>query len=303
MDATVVIPTHDHGPLLEVAVRSVLGQTVQSFEVFVVGDGVPPAVRADVERVVELDPRIRFFDFPKRGRTGVPHRNAVLSEAAGRVVCYLADDDLWLPHHLEAMLALLGLADFAHGLVVRIHPDGRREVLVVDVGQPELRALVVRGSSRIHLASAGHTMELFRRLPGGWIEAPADLPTDYFMWRRILERNDVRAASGHRPTVLVFPTPLRQGWSLEKRRAELAGWSERIGDPAFSAEVEAWAFSAMCQSWFEQYREAERRLETLERVHRGAADLRRQLDEKDRLLSAPKLRWWQRRARSSSQAG
>jgi hypothetical protein len=299
MDATVLIPTHDHGPLLEFAVRSVLGQTVQSFEVFVVGDGVPPSVRADVERIVGLDPRIRFFDFPKRGRTGVPHRNIVLSEAAGRVVCYLADDDLWLPHHLEAMLALLGDADFAHGLAVRIHPDGSREVLVVDVGQPELRALVVGGSSRIHLASAGHTMELFRRLPGGWIEAPPDLPTDYFMWRRILERNDVRPASGHRPTVLVFPTPLRQGWSLEKRRAELQPWSERIGDPAFSAEVEAWAFSAMCESWFEQYREAERRLETLERVHAAAADLRRQLDEKERILNSSKLHWWQRRAHPS----
>jgi hypothetical protein len=146
-------------------------------------------------------------------------------------------------------------------------------------------------------------MELFRRFPGGWIEAPPDLPTDYFMWRRILEQIDVRAASGHRPTVLVFPTPLRQGWSFERRRAELAPWSERIGDPGFSSEVEAWAFSAMCQSWFEQYREAERRLETLERVHRAAADLRRQLDEKERSLSASKLRWWQRRARSSSQTG
>jgi glycosyltransferase involved in cell wall biosynthesis len=299
MDATVFIPTHDHGPLLEFAVRSVLGQTVQSFEIFVVGDGVPLSVRADVERIVGLDPRIRLFDFPKRGRTGVPHRNAVLSEAAGRVVCYLADDDLWLPHHLEAMLALLNGADFAHGLTIRIHPDGRREVLVVDVGQSELRALVVGGSSRIHLASAGHTMALFRRLPGGWIEAPPNLPTDYFMWRRILERDDVRAVSGHRPTVIVFPSPLRAGWLPEKRLAELSEWSGRLDDPGFAAQVDAWAFSAMCESWFEQYREAGRRLETLERVHAAAADLRRQLDEKERILNSSKPHWWQRRVHPS----
>jgi glycosyltransferase involved in cell wall biosynthesis len=300
MDATVLIPTHDHGPLLEFAVRSVLRQTVQSFEIFVVGDGVPPSVRADVERIIALDPRIRFFDFPKRGRTGVPHRNAVLSEATGRVVCYLADDDLWLPHHLESMIALLGDADFAHGLTVRIHPDGRREVLVVDVGQSELRALVVGGSSRIHLASAGHTMALFRRLPGGWIEAPPDLPTDYFMWRRILERDDVRAVSGHRPSVIVFPSPLRAGWPPEKRLAEVSEWSGRLGDPGFAAQVDAWAFSAMCEAWFEQYREAGRRLETLERVHSTAVDLRRQLDEKERLLNSSRLRWWQRLARTSA---
>jgi hypothetical protein len=282
MDATVLIPTNDHGPLLEFAVRSVLGQTLQRFEIFIVGDGVPASARADVERVVALDPRIRFFEFPKRGRTGVPHRNEVLAQAAGKIVCYLADDDLWLPRHLETMQALLADADFAQGLTLRIHPGGRREVLVVDVGQADFRALLVGGSSRIHLSSAAHTMALFRRMPDGWVEAPPELPTDYFMWKRILERPDVRAASGCRASVIVFPTPLRQGWSLEERVVELSDWSRRLDDEAFSAQVESWAFSAICEGWFEQHREAERRLEALERAHYAAVDLRRQLDEKEK---------------------
>jgi glycosyltransferase involved in cell wall biosynthesis len=292
LNATVVIPTHDHGPLLEFAVRSALQQTVQSFEIFVIGDGVPSSVRPDVERIVALDPRIRFFDFPKRGRTGEAHRNAVLAEAAGTIVCYLADDDLWLPNHLETMISLLARADFAHGLTLRIHPGGRREVLVVDVGQPEWRAFVVNGNSRIHFASAGHTLAMFRRLPDGWREAPHEVPTDYYMWKRILERPDVRAVSSHRATVIVFPTPLRQAWSLGQRVAELSEWSRTLAEADFTAQVESWAFSALCRAWFEQYGEAEKRLEVLERVHHAAADLRRQLEEKDRVIQSTRRRWW-----------
>lgn len=291
---TVFIPTHDHGPLLEYAVRSVLGQTVQDFEILMVGDGVPPAARPHVERVARFDPRIRYFDFPKRGRTGEPHRNGVLAQANGQVVCYLADDDLWLPQHLEEMLTLLRDADFAQALTLRVHPGGTKEVLVVDVRQPGFRQLVVGGSSRIHLSSVGHTVEAFRRLPEGWRETPPGVPTDYYMWKRLLERRDVRATSGHRPTVLVFPSPLRAAASLEERVAETREWSRRLGDPAFTREVESWTFSALCAAWLEQYREAERRLETLERVHESAAGMRQQLDEKERLIRAGWRRWWSR---------
>ena len=37
---TVVIPTHNHADTLSYAVRSVLWQTCQDFELFIVGDGV-----------------------------------------------------------------------------------------------------------------------------------------------------------------------------------------------------------------------------------------------------------------------
>src|SRR5438876_12186578 len=41
MTVTVLVPTHDHGPLLRLSLRSALTQTVSELEIFVVGDGVP----------------------------------------------------------------------------------------------------------------------------------------------------------------------------------------------------------------------------------------------------------------------
>ena len=69
--ATVLVPTHDHGPTLLYSVRSALAQTVPDIEVFIVGDGVPDVTREVVARLMDEDKRIRFFDNPKGPRHGV----------------------------------------------------------------------------------------------------------------------------------------------------------------------------------------------------------------------------------------
>ena len=105
--ATVLVPTHDHGPTLLRSVRSALAQTVEALEVLVVGDGVPDATRKVMEELVASDPRVKFLDNPKGPRHGELHRHAALQEARGEIVCYLSDDDLWLPDHVAEMQSLL----------------------------------------------------------------------------------------------------------------------------------------------------------------------------------------------------
>src|SRR5581483_12361572 len=61
---------------------------------------------------------------------------------ARRIVRDLADDDLWLPHHVEAMARLLGEADFAHALPIAIAIDGAAQVLGGHLAVPGLRAHV-----------------------------------------------------------------------------------------------------------------------------------------------------------------
>ena len=96
-------PTHDHGRLLFSAARCALDQTVADLELFIVGDGVPDVTR---EVVAELDDeRVRFFDNPKAPSRGEVLRRAALAEAGGEIVCYLADDDLWMPHHVASHFA------------------------------------------------------------------------------------------------------------------------------------------------------------------------------------------------------
>ena len=237
--ATVLIPTHDHGPTLFRSVRSALAQTVEDLEVLVVGDGVPAVTREVMDELTRSDRRVRFFDNPKGPRHGEVHRHAALQEARGEIVCYLADDDLWLPGHVEEMRRLLEDADFAHALPFWIDGDGAFHHLRVDLAQPSWRELLLGGENRVPLSCGAHTLELYRRLPEGWRTTPDGTFTDLYMWQQILAVPGCRAVSGTTPTVLHFPSSARDGWSEARRLEELVAWSKEreIGARLLAAAV------------------------------------------------------------------
>jgi GalNAc5-diNAcBac-PP-undecaprenol beta-1,3-glucosyltransferase len=232
--AAVLIPTHDHGATLFRSVGSALAQTVEDLEVLVVGDGVPAVTREVMDELARSDQRVRFFDNPKGPRHGELHRHAALQEAQGEIVCYLADDDLWLPGHVEEMRRLLQDADFAHALPFWIDRDGGFHNLRVDLAQPYWRELLLSGENRIPLSCGAHTLDLYRRLPEGWRTTPGDTFTDLHMWQQILAVPGCRAVSGTAPTVLHFPSFAREGWTEERRLDELDAWS---GEPELGQRV------------------------------------------------------------------
>jgi hypothetical protein len=237
--ATVVVPTHDHGPTLLRSIPTALGQTVQDIEVFVIGDGAPDVTREIMADLVHRDRRVRFFDNPKGPGNGELHRHAALEEAGGRFVAYLGDDDLWLPEHLEVLDGLLQDADFAHSYPIRIGPDGSIADWNVDLSLPWFRETVLSGTNFVPLSCAAHTLELYRRLPHGWRTRPEGTWSDLYMWQQILTADGVRAASGTRPTVVHLPSSLRSGWSQERRLEELDRWVDRIGRPGVREDIVA----------------------------------------------------------------
>jgi glycosyltransferase involved in cell wall biosynthesis len=100
---SVVIPVYNRADVLDGAIRSVLAQTEQDFEIVVVDDGS----KDDPSRVVESfgDPRIRFHRQANRG--GGAARNAGIDLARGRFTAFLDSDDIYLPDHLATMRGLL----------------------------------------------------------------------------------------------------------------------------------------------------------------------------------------------------
>jgi glycosyltransferase involved in cell wall biosynthesis len=238
----VLIPTHDHAETLRYSVESALRQTVEDIEVFIVGDGVPVVARALIDELCARDQRIRFFDNNKGLRHGELHRHVALQHATGPIVCYLSDDDLWFPDHVETIEQLLADADFGHTVPFAVAPDQSVYGGVVDLTRPRMRQLMLEGLSLVNLSSAGHRLEAYRRLPEGWRTTPPGIYTDLYMWQQFLSQPDCRAASSFRLTFVSFPSTGRSAWSAEERVSELARWSTALTDPAFRYRLLEQAF-------------------------------------------------------------
>ena len=229
--ATVLIPTFNHGPTLRQSVGSVLEQTVSDIEIFIVGDGVPDVTREIVADLMRRDERVRFFDNPKGPRTGEIHRHQALAEARGEIVCYLADDDLWLPDHVETMRHLLDEADYANALMLHLDAAGRLGVSPLDLSYPGERELVLAGRKGTSLSCMAHTLEMYRRLPFGWRTTPEGMYSDRYMQQQFLSQTSCRAVSSTRPTMVKFKSPERRSWTLDQRVAELAEWRRKLASP------------------------------------------------------------------------
>jgi glycosyltransferase involved in cell wall biosynthesis len=231
--ATVIVPTHDHGPLLALAVRSALRQTVEDVEVMIVGDGMDDATRETARRLADEAARVRVFDNPKGPRTGEIHRPEAIRAGTGGIVLYLCDDDLWLPEHVEHMLGLLDGHDVANALSVWIGPTGIVQHTTLDLRLPFHRSEVRAHRQTPSLTAMGHTRDWYERLPHGWRTAPDGIPTDSWMWRQLLEDPDCRACSGFVPTIVHLPSPQRREMTPAQRLDELERYETLIEDPAW----------------------------------------------------------------------
>ena len=294
--ATVLIPTHEHGPLLALSVGSALAQTVAAIEVFIVCDGAGNDTLSAAEDLRDADDRIRVFANEKGPRHGEIHRHQALLEAAGDIVCYLADDDLWLPNHIATMADLLDTADFAHAYPIGLRSDGQVFSWPGHLSLAEVRQAMCEGRNFIPLSCGAHTLELYRRLPHGWRTTPEDTFTDLYMWQQIVSLEDVQLASGEEATVLHFPSSERAGMTIEQRREELAHWSEAMTAADFATDLNRrvrhhgtieWASSHLRNGELgRQLRGADERLNALEdRFVNAADDLHRLNAERETLLA------------------
>ncbi len=241
--ATVIIPTHDHGETICFAVESALSQTVSDVEILIIGDGVPDFAKPSIERCLE-DSRVRYLEHGKSSRHGEEYRHLALQTAKSKIVCYLSDDDLWLPNHLETMLGLLANADFAVSRSIACYPGGPSECKIwwSDIeGEAGKRLLAERTGPP--LSTGGHTLSAYGRLAEGWTSTPSGIPTDLFFWNKFITDAQFSLMSGGLPTVLKFCSISRKGWSNHARASELKGWSESIKCPQFRSALVSQALS------------------------------------------------------------
>ncbi len=114
---TVIIATYNKSSTLRYAIESVLWQTFEDFELWVIGDGCTD----DSEEVVHsfTDPRVNWYNLPENtGYQSIPH-NEGIRRASGQYIAYLNHDDIWMPNHLRVLVDCIESsdADFAYTIL------------------------------------------------------------------------------------------------------------------------------------------------------------------------------------------
>jgi len=106
---SVVLPVRNRAYVVATAIRSVLAQTHQAWELIVVDDGSTDATVAVVREFAVHDPRIRLISQPPSGVCAA--RNAGLDDAAGTYVAFIDSDNAWTPRILERSVHALNETD------------------------------------------------------------------------------------------------------------------------------------------------------------------------------------------------
>jgi glycosyltransferase involved in cell wall biosynthesis len=179
---SVVVPTKNRWPLLQTAVRTVLGQSTRDLELLVVDDG---STDETPQRVAALDdPRLVVLRH-ERSQGVSRARNEAIERARGTWVAFLDDDDFWARDKLELQLEAAGAqgADFISTAALRVRADGRvvsvlRAPRADDLERGLLRKNVVGGPSTVLVAT-----DAVRRV-GGFDER-LSVCADWELWLRL----------------------------------------------------------------------------------------------------------------------
>jgi len=101
---SVIIPTYNRVGVLYYALNSVLNQTMQDFEVFVIDDASTDKTPEYIASV--KDPRVHYIRLPTN-RFAAAARNAGMEQARGEYIAFLDSDDQWWPTKLEKQVKLM----------------------------------------------------------------------------------------------------------------------------------------------------------------------------------------------------
>ncbi len=124
---SVVVPSHNHAPFVEKALRSIFRQTLAPATLLVIDDGSVDDSPQVIERVLKECPfSCELIVRANRGLCAT--LNEGLAKARGAYFAYLGSDDLWLPEFLATRVAELesrASAVLAYGHAFLIDEDNR----------------------------------------------------------------------------------------------------------------------------------------------------------------------------------
>jgi len=220
-EVSVVIPTYNRAELLKRAIRTVLNQTYQDFELIVVDDGSTD----NTEEVVRSfnDNKVIYIKH-ERNRGAPAARNTGIRAARGEYVAFQDSDDEWLPEKLEKQIEVFKTASLEVGVVYtgfwRIEGDKRTFVPSSDI-TPKEDAIhdALLKSNFIGIPNTLVKKECFEK--AGMFDEKLPMLEDWELWIRISKYycfkyiDEALVISYHNPGSLNKPDSLRKARALE----------------------------------------------------------------------------------------
>jgi glycosyltransferase involved in cell wall biosynthesis len=229
----ILLPIVRPPKLLDFAVRSVMRQSVQDFELHIISDGAPFSTRRAIRRYSRRDPRIFAHLFAKGERNGEAYRDPIIRASGADYVCQIGDDDLWFPNHLAEIEGLLATCDFGHTIQTEAAPGFKLFPRPESLGDAEtVRRMLEERFNFFGPTACGYRREAYLRLGRGWEPAPQDVYSDLFMWRKFLSHPQIAYRTLARCTSLHMGTPNHLEMSLRQRARINKGWWDVVSDSA-----------------------------------------------------------------------
>jgi glycosyltransferase involved in cell wall biosynthesis len=163
---TVITSTYNWPDALQEAVKTVLSQTFTDFEYLVIGDCCTDHSE-DIVKEFD-DPRTKWLNLKENTGNQSGVNKIALQMAKGKYIAYLNHDDLWFPHHLQALISPLreNSLDIVSSLALGIKPPGFnfREIIGSPWKLPDgTISMYPMTSNVMHTRSAANAA-------GGWID-------------------------------------------------------------------------------------------------------------------------------------
>lgn len=139
---SVIIPLYNKAPYVEKAIRSVLNQTFQEFELIVVDDGSTDDSLSLAKNCLLQTINYKLIEQHNQGVSTA--RNNGVKQAKYPYICFLDADDWWSPTFLEEMKALIDEFPDAgiYGSAYYIVKNGRQRVAPIGVENDFSKGLI-----------------------------------------------------------------------------------------------------------------------------------------------------------------
>jgi glycosyltransferase involved in cell wall biosynthesis len=122
---SVVIPFHNGSTWIERALKSAASQTPPPKEIIVVDDG---SIEAESAKLAVLKTKYSFEIYSQVNSGQSAARNLGVSRANSDFICFLDQDDYFLPNHIELLIDASNLEDekfgFSYGDLLRVTESG-----------------------------------------------------------------------------------------------------------------------------------------------------------------------------------